>query len=239
MIPLIAALLGMGVPLAPVMAFWLASPLMDPSMFFLTAGTLGMDFALYKVAAAIVIGLIGGFGTYALMRAGAFSDPLRAGVGNGGCGGSVIRSRKDVVWTFWTDGERRAKFWKNAGENTLFLGKWLTVAFFLESLMLAFIPAETVSSWIGGDGWLTVVGATLVGMPAYLNGYAALPLVGGLIEQGMAPGAGMAFLLAGGVSSIPAAIAVWALARPPVFAAYLGFAFIGSFTLGMTYAFIA
>ncbi|MCR9176073.1 MAG: permease [Alphaproteobacteria bacterium] len=238
-IPLIAALLGMGVPLAPVMAFWLASPLMDPSMFFLTAGTLGMDFALYKVAAAIVIGLIGGFGTYALMRAGAFSDPLRAGVGNGGCGGSVIRSRKDVVWTFWTDGERRAKFWKNAGENTLFLGKWLTVAFFLESLMLAFIPAETVSSWIGGDGWLTVVGATLVGVPAYLNGYAALPLVGGLIEQGMAPGAGMAFLLAGGVSSIPAAIAVWALARPPVFAAYLGFAFIGSFTLGMSYAFIA
>ncbi|MFW5835301.1 MAG: permease, partial [Pseudomonadota bacterium] len=30
-IPLIAALLAMGVPLAPVMAFWLASPLMDPS----------------------------------------------------------------------------------------------------------------------------------------------------------------------------------------------------------------
>ncbi|MGB0751750.1 MAG: permease, partial [Gammaproteobacteria bacterium] len=39
-IPLIAALLSMGVPLAPVMAFWLASPLMDPSMFLLTAGTL-------------------------------------------------------------------------------------------------------------------------------------------------------------------------------------------------------
>ena len=39
-IPVIAALLAMGVPLAPVMAFWLASPLMDPSMFFVTAGTL-------------------------------------------------------------------------------------------------------------------------------------------------------------------------------------------------------
>ena len=32
-IPIIVALLAMGVPLAPVMAFWLASPLMDPSMF--------------------------------------------------------------------------------------------------------------------------------------------------------------------------------------------------------------
>ena len=48
-IPLIAALLSMGVPLAPVMAFWLSSPLMDPSMFFLTAGTLGMKFALFNL----------------------------------------------------------------------------------------------------------------------------------------------------------------------------------------------
>ena len=41
-IPLIAALLAMGVPLAPVMAFWLASPLMDPTKFFLTAGAIDL-----------------------------------------------------------------------------------------------------------------------------------------------------------------------------------------------------
>ena len=33
-VPIIAGFLGAGVPLAPVMAFWLASPLMDPQMFF-------------------------------------------------------------------------------------------------------------------------------------------------------------------------------------------------------------
>ena len=59
-IPLIAALLAMGVPLAPVMAFWMASPLMDPSMFFLTAGTLGLEFAFFKTFAAVSVGLIGG-----------------------------------------------------------------------------------------------------------------------------------------------------------------------------------
>ena len=232
-IPVIAALLAMGVPLAPVMAFWLASPLMDPSMFFLTAGTLGFDFAIYKTFSAIAIGLLGGFGTYALARAGYFTEALRPGIGNGGCGGAPIRSGKEVAWAFWKEPERRALFPKNAAANGLFLGKWLTIAFFLESLMLAYLPGESVSAWIGGTGWQTVAGATLVGIPAYLNGYAALPLVSGLIDQGMAPGAGMAFLLAGGVSSIPAAIAVWALARPPVFAAYLGFATLGAFTLGL------
>lgn len=238
-IPLIAALLSMGVPLAPVMAFWLASPLMDPSMFFLTAGTLGTDFALFKVFAAIAVGLVGGFGTFAVVRAGGFENPLRDGVGNGGCGASTVRAPKQVVWKFWGEQPRREKFAKNAWENTQFLGKWLAIAFFLESLMLAYIPAETVSAVIGGDGWMPVLAATLVGVPAYLNGYAALPLVGGLIEQGMAPGAGMAFLLAGGVSSIPAMIAVWALARPHVFAVYLGFAFIGAFSMGALYSVIA
>ena len=44
-IPLIAALLAMGVPLSAVMAFWLASPVIDPSMFVLTVGVLGSESA--------------------------------------------------------------------------------------------------------------------------------------------------------------------------------------------------
>lgn len=234
-IPLIAALLAMGVPLPAVMAFWLASPLMDPSMFMLTVGTLGLGFALFKTMAAIAMGLIGGFGMAVLMRSGAFSEPLRPEVGNGGCGGARVRSPKAVVWRFWHEAERRSTFVRNAGTTTLFLTKWLALAFLLESLMLAWIPAELVATTLGGDGLLPVITAVLVGVPAYLNGYAALPLIGGLMGQGMTPGAGMAFLIAGGVTSMPAAIAVWALARPPVFMAYVGFALTGSLALGLAF----
>jgi uncharacterized protein len=234
-IPLIAALLAMGVPLAPVMAFWLASPLMDPSMFVLTVGTLGTDFALAKTLAAIGIGLLGGFGVWAIQRAGGLSDPLREGIGNGGCAGSKVRKPKPVVWPFWEQPERRAVFARDTWKNLLFLGKWLTLAFVLESLMLVYVPADWVARLVGDGSWQSVLVATLVGIPAYLNGYAALPLIGGLIDQGMAPGAGMAFLLAGGVSSIPAAIAVFALARLPVFLAYLGFAFLGAITAGLLF----
>ncbi|HEX6141464.1 MAG TPA: permease [Geminicoccaceae bacterium] len=237
-IPLIAALLAIGVPLPPVMAFWLASPLMDPSMFVLTVGTLGSTFALYKTGAAIGIGLLGGFGTAALARSGLFADPLRPGIGDGGCSGRKVRRPGPVIWRFWGEAERRALFVRNARETTLFLGKWLTLAFLLESLMLAYVPADLIASAVGGDGWLPVLIASLVGIPAYLNGYAALPLVDGLIGQGMAPGAGMTFLLAGGVTSIPAAIAVFALARPPVFLAYLGFALGGAFIAGLAFGLI-
>ena len=179
--------------------------------------------------------LLGGYGVMALGRGGWLTDPLRPGVGNGGCGGAKVRNPKPVVWAFWGETARRETFGTKALANALFLGKWLAFAFLLESLMLAYVPADTVVSVVGGDGLGPIALATLVGVPAYLNGYAALPLVAGLVEQGMAPGAGLAFLVAGGVSSIPAAVAVWALAKRQVFALYLGFAFAGSMAAGLLF----
>ncbi len=234
-IPLIAALLAMGVPLSAVMAFWLASPVMDPTMFLLTTGVLGAEFAVAKTLAAISLGLAGGFAAYALAGTAALSNPLREGIGNGGCGGAKIRAPKPVVWRFWHEEERRAKFRKEAISTGLFLGQWLVLAFLLESLMLAYIPADTITAVLGGEGIAPIALATVIGVPAYLNGYAALPLVGGLIEQGMAPGAGLAFLVAGGVTSLPAAIAVWALVKPKVFALYLALSLSGAFTIGLLF----
>ncbi|HEM46522.1 MAG TPA: permease [Alphaproteobacteria bacterium] len=234
-IPLIAALLSMGVPLSAVMAFWLSSPVMDPSMFVLTAGVLGAEFAVAKTAAAIGLGLFGGFAVHLLARAGGLADPLREGVGDGGCGGAKVRTPKPVAWRFWAEPDRLAKFRREGVRATLFLAKWLTLAFLLESLMLAWVPAEMVTRALGGAGFAPILAATLVGVPAYLNGYAALPLVGGLVEQGMAPGAGLAFLVAGGVTSLPAALAVWALVRRPVFLLYVALALAGSFASGVLF----
>ncbi len=234
-IPLIAALLAMGVPLSAVMAFWLASPVMDPSMFVLTVGVLGADFAVGKTLAAIGLGVMGGLVVHALTRIGGLEAPLRAGIGNGGCGGARVRAPRPVVWRFWTESERRARFGREALSITLFLVRWLFLAFLLESLMLVFVPAQAVTAHLGGTGLGPIAVATVAGVPAYLNGYAALPLVGGLIGQGMAPGAGMAFLVAGGVTSLPAALAVWALVRPRVFALYIGLSLAGAFAAGLAF----
>lgn len=231
-IPLIAALLAMGVPLSAVMAFWLASPVMDPSMFALTTGVLGLEFAVAKTMAAVGLGVFGGWITHLLRNVGGLADPLREGVGNGGCGGGKIRAPKPVLWSFWKEPERRTRFLREASDITLFLAKWLVLAFLLESLILAFIPMETITSVLGGSGVSPIALGTLVGVPAYLNGYAALPLVGGLIAQGMSHGAGLAFLVAGGVTSLPAALAVWALVKPRVFGVYIALSLTGAFLAG-------
>ncbi|MFC4346297.1 permease [Kordiimonas lipolytica] len=227
-IPLVAALLAMGVPLSAVMAFWLASPIMDPTMFVMTMGTLGFEFAAFKAVAAVGMGLVGGFSVAALQRFGAFRDPLRQSAAGCGCGAPDVSGKQPIIWRFWGDAARRLMFREATLSNAFFLGKWLVFAFTLESLMVAYMPEGLVMSALGGEGAGPIFLATVIGVPAYLNGYAALPLVSGLIGEGMEPAAGMAFLLAGGVTSIPASIAVFALARLPVFVAYLVLALLGT-----------
>ncbi|SIO10557.1 permease [Vannielia litorea] len=238
-IPFIAALLAVGAPLSAVMAFWLASPLMDPAMFSITAGTLGFDFALAKALSAIGLGMMGGFVTLVMAKSTVFADPLRPKKSAGSCCGAKKPFQGKPVWRFWGEATRRETFRDTAVENGLFLFKWLLLAYLLESLMLSYVPAEMIASVLGGDGIGPILLGALVGAPAYLNGYAAVPLIDALLAQGMSQGAAMSFVIAGGVSCIPAAVAVWALVKPRVFAAYVGFGFVGAVLAGMAWGALA
>jgi uncharacterized protein len=238
-IPFIAAMLAVGAPLSAVMAFWLSSPLMDPAMFLITAGTLGVPFAVAKTVSAVGLGLLGGTTVYLFAKSPIFADPLKPQSGKKGCGCGPSPFKGKPVWKFWGEPSRREMFRDTVVDNALFLGKWLLLAYMIEALMLAYVPAEAIATLLGGQGvWPVFMGA-LVGAPAYLNGFAAVPLVDALLAQGMAPGAAMSFVLAGGVSCIPAAVAVWALVKPRVFFAYLGIAFVGSLAAGLVWAQIA
>jgi hypothetical protein len=55
----------------------------------------------------------------------------------------------------------------------------------------------------------------------------------------MTQGAAMSFVIAGDVSCIPASVAVWALVKPKVFEAYIGFALVGATMAGTLWRVIA
>lgn len=235
-IPLIAAMLASGVPLAPVMAFCISSPIMDPEMFILTAAGINLNFAVAKTIAAIGMGLIAGFTVYGLQKAGFLKKPLKKAIGCG-CGQPSFNTNEkiQVVWRFWHYPERLSQFMEEVQKSGGFLFKWMLFAFFLESLMVAYIPAEWIAEMVGSGNNFAIPLAAAVGIPAYMNGYAAIPLVAGLMEMGMIPGSAMAFITSGAVSSIPAALAVYALVRKPVFAIYLTLGLLGSLIAGYAY----
>jgi len=238
-IPIVAGLLGAGVPLAPVMAFWISSPLMDPEMFILSAAALGLHFTIAKTITAFSIGLIGGLATLAALKMGLFANPLSGGIqiacAGSSCSSDTPQPSDGVLWAFWREAPRRRVFSEAFWDTAWFLGKWLTLAFVLESLMVAYIPASLVADVLGGGAWWTIPAAVAVGIPAYMNGFAAIPLMAGLMDMGMAPGAALSFMVAGGVTSIPAAMAVFALVRRQVFVWYLLISLSGSMAAGLLY----
>lgn len=252
-IPFIAGLLALGTPLGPIMAFWLSSPLIDPPTLLITAGALGWKFAVCKAILAVGLGLMGGFTVKGIAITGYLKNPLKNSGKNisqsccpakpesplACCDNGENVNANSPVWKFWLESERRHHFYDQFKTNGLFLFKWMLFAYSLESLMIQYIPAQTIASVVGGEGILPIILSALLGVPAYLNSYIAPPLVSGLIEQGMSVGSGMAFIMAGAISSVPAMVAVYALVRIRVFGLYVLLGFTGAVISGVVYNMIA
>jgi uncharacterized protein len=234
-IPFIAGLLALGAPISAVMAFWLASPLVDPASLLITAAALGWPFAIAKTVSAVALGIFGGFAMKFIMGFGLITDPLRPNTTNSSCGCGPSPFDGKPVWKFWTETNRQSIFVKEGRHNFLFLIKWLALAYILQALLVTYVPADLIASVVGGEGIVPIVLSALVGMPAYLNGYVAPALLAGLMEQGMSGGAALSFMIAGAVSCIPAMAAVWSLVRVSVFASYVGLGLVGAVLSGIIF----
>ena len=291
-IPVIASLLIGGVPLAPVMSFWVASPSMDPEIFFLSVATLGWEMAVWRLAATLVLSLAAGFAAYFLTQCGWLGDnvlrarpttssqslgkilqngwrALRRGPGST----PELRPAAETIsaniapitlvenWQpeqtlALTEPEAccppasdaycpqpprslRQRLLPEVFSATLLVAKFMALAFFLEALMVLYIPRGWVEGALGARNPWAILTATLIGVPMYTTNLAALPLVGGLLQQGMNPAAGLAFLVAGAMTTLPAMAAVWGLTPRRVFALYLSVALVGAVTVGHFYNFSA
>ncbi|MEU5219652.1 permease [Streptomyces sp. NPDC020807] len=311
-IPLIRRFLIAGVPLSAVMAFWIASPSMDPEIYALSAAQLGLPVATARLIGALVLSFGAGLIVLALERRGRFADPLLdstedkapakscsqqetaaapesacstakatvpeavavtaaavavgggagastsgSGSGNGsagGCGGSVQEAepaaggcssapRNDADeddGTPWRvlvrrdiENLRAGEILKEIVSDSLILGKWLLLAIVLEALIVRYVPTDVVSGILGTDGVVSVLVAGAISVPLYLNGVGAIPVVEGLLDQGMVAAAGVTFLLGGAITTIPAMVAVKSVVKTKVFAFYLGVGLLGSVGIGL------
>ena len=95
-IPVVAALLIGGVPLAPVMSFWLASPSMDPEIFFLSVSTLGWELATWRLVGTLVLSLGGGFTIHFVVQRGWLGSNFLRGQSS-----TPVRTLTEVLMSSW------------------------------------------------------------------------------------------------------------------------------------------
>ena len=242
-LPLMAGLLAARVPFAPIMAFWLSSPVTDPAMFAATGAILGWKFSLAKTAFAFFIGLAGGTITAMITPSRWTTAPLRNNELVAGLG--VRPGERQCGLTegynpaFWSVPARRSVFYQQIRSLIRLLLICLIPAFAAEYWLNATLHPEALASFVGVDAWWATPLAVTVGAPAYLNGYAALPLARSMMEHGMAPGAAMGFLISGGIVSIWGAMAIFPVLRMRPFLLFLMLALAGSMAAGFLFGLIA
>lgn len=238
-LPLMTGLLASGIPLAPVMAFWLSSPVTDPAMFSVTVATLGFQFSTAKIIAALLIGIFGGLSTAAISTRTWIESPLKEGGLVAMLGKQSSCTSSSYEYAIWNHPERTRQFKSELWAMTKLIFICLSLAFAAEYQMQTHLQPEFFAEYVGKQSMWAIPLAVLVGSPAYLDGYAALPLVRGLMDHGMSPGAAMAFLVSGSVVSIWGAIAIFPVLRIKPFLLYLGLAAVGSLIVGWLYDWIA
>ena len=98
---------------------------------------------------------------------------------------------------------------------------------------MLYVPQAAIAGLLGEQSALAVPLAALVGVPLYLTNISALPMVNGWLTQGMRPGAAIAFLVAGPITTAPAMTAVWGIVNRRVFVLYLGVGLLGAMVIGV------
>jgi hypothetical protein len=306
-VPVVAALLIGGVPLAPIMSFWLASPSMDPEIFLLSVSTLGWDLAVWRLAATLLLSMSGGFVTHFFIQNGwlgkkilretpvkqnkpilqtirtglreayyylvnllSFPRFAKSGINtfdypefenatneafhivpkDAVSSGKVFSETQveghqtsscsiESGSTCSTEVEETPSFWSRLTNETwmatTMVIKFMILAWTIGALIHLYVPEEWITGVLGGNNPWAIFTAALLGIPVYTSNLTAMPLVGGLLSQGMHPAAGLAFLIAGPMTTLPAMSAVWGLVNRKVFALYIGFALFGAVIFGYIY----
>jgi hypothetical protein len=262
-IPVISSLLTGGVPLAPVMSFWIASPSMDPEIFFLSSSILGWKLAIWRLASTFILSLMSGYITYFAVGRGFITGevlrtadisflgkkrnkqmiPVLSASENCLSFNAEISAKSETIQVPCNcscgTSEVVAPRWKTVLAEilkaTLLVTKFMGLAFLITALIEFYIPENFISMLTTGNRNGQVIIATLTGIPAYTSNLTALPMVAGLLDAGLDEGAALSFLIAGATTTLPAMAAVWGITRKKVFILYISYAIIGSLIAGLLY----
>ncbi len=91
---------------------------------------------------------------------------------------------------------------------------FMLVGFFVAGLLKAFMPDDFVASHLGGNGLMSILKASAIGIPIPLCSCGVLPAAAGLKKQGAGKGAIASFLISTPETGVDSIAISWALLDP-------------------------
>jgi uncharacterized membrane protein YraQ (UPF0718 family) len=222
-IPLFIGFVAAGVPLSITLTFLIASPLINEVAVVMLGGTFGWAVTAIYVAAGLVLAILAGwvFSRVDLDRwvePFVFSTPVAALSAEGGS--PTLAARVDAARTETRD--IVGKVWP-----------YVLVGVGLGAVIHGWVPADFFARYAGSDHPLSVLVATLAGVPLYANAAGVIPLAQAMWVKGVALGTVMAFMMSVVALSIPSLVMLRRVLRMPLLALFTAIITVGIVAVGL------
>jgi uncharacterized membrane protein YraQ (UPF0718 family) len=228
-IPLIAALFRVGVSPAPLFAFLVSSPLMNPILFSMTAGAFGYEMAVTLTLSAFALGITAGLVTQLLVSRNHFSRFL--------CnGGSILENVELRDSTKRTFRSYAVEFLNQLYRMTKFVSKYFFLGIIIAAAVKVLVPASWIITTLGSQHSFSVLVAVAAGVPLYACGGGTIPVMQTLQQLGMDKGAILAFFISGPATKLSTLVALKSAVRKEVFLLYLTIGLLGATIFGFAYS---
>jgi len=226
-IPLSSALFLMGTPLPVLMSLLMSSPLINPVLFMLTARAFGYEMAVLRLLSAFLLGIAAGYFTSWLIKIKYIHADVALNKNNyNNIAPNKQSNNKPLVNRLGIE----------IYKMTIYISKYFFLGIFLAAAIKILVPPNLMIRLFRGNNFLSVLFSTGAGIPFYVCGGAAIPVVQQLADLGMNKGAVLAFFISGPVTRISNLVLVKSAFNSRVFLFYLSVSIFGAFLFGLIYS---
>jgi uncharacterized membrane protein YraQ (UPF0718 family) len=212
-IPLFIGFLEAGIPLGVTLSFLIASPMINEVAVVVLASVIGVKMTAIYVATGLTVAFVGGF----------VLERFR-----------LERWVEEYVWKIHMgEAPRAAPDISLKGRHEYALAqvreivgriwKFVLIGVAVGALIHGYVPEDFVARIAGDGGFLSVVGAVLVGVPLYSDAVGIIPIAEVLLGKGVPLGTVLAFMMAVTALSLPEMVILRKVVKWPLLGAFTGY----------------
>jgi uncharacterized protein len=229
-VPVVLMLFRAGIPVSPLATFLAASSMMNPQLFLMTLGGLGPGMALARCLSILAFGLLLGLLLYLVPERWIVNAGARGSRdAEAGTGGAAILSRAGKPF------EAKA-FVLSFLDSLSYVGAYVLLGVLIGSALDVFVPKGALASIFKGGGFFRLLASSLAGIPLYACGGGVIPVVAGLLAEGMPKGSALAFLFVGPATRVTPLLALATVLKSRAVFGYVILVIAFSLLIGLAYA---
>jgi uncharacterized membrane protein YraQ (UPF0718 family) len=198
-IPVFLGFTSAGIPVGITMSFLITSPLINEVAVLLLMSLLGWKFTVLYVVVGMSVGILGGVFLDAI-KAERWLQPFAAKALAQGKNVSTEKAKRPAALSLK---ERHVFAKQEMLEIFSRVWKWVIIGVGLGSALHGFVPDGWIQAHLGDGQWWSVPAAVLLGIPLYSNATGVIPVMEGLIKQGLPIGTTLAFCMSTVAASFP------------------------------------